>query len=174
MDCEQVEVYLSLGSNIGDRKANLDRALRLLSERLRILQISSIYDTEPVGEIEQPRFLNLVCKAQTGLTPQGLLSFAKGIEFKLGRKLGTSGLPRTIDIDILLYGDRVIKTPELVIPHPRMTERAFVLIPLVEIAPDLLYPGSNKTINQLLEEVSGKSGVRRWIGDSEEQCMKSR
>lgn len=146
MGLEQIEVYLSLGSNIGDRKTNLDEALRLLAERLCILQISSIYDTEPVSEIEQPRFLNLVCKAQTGLTPQGLLSFVKGIEFKLGRKLGTSGLPRTIDIDILLYGDRVIKTPELVIPHPRMTERAFVLIPLAEIAPDLLYPIGKKLL----------------------------
>jgi 2-amino-4-hydroxy-6-hydroxymethyldihydropteridine diphosphokinase len=165
---EPVTAYLGLGSNMGDRKANLDRALEFLSQRLRIGPISSIYDTEPISDIEQPRFLNLVCQVYTGLAPQGLLALAKGIELKLGRAPGKSGAPRPIDIDILLYGDQVIETPELIIPHPKLIERAFVLIPLAEITSDLRHPVSGKSIKQLLKEVGGKSGVRRWEGSREE------
>jgi len=155
---EAVTVYLGLGSNLGDRQANLDRALEFLSQRLRMGKISSIYDTEPLGDSNQPRFLNLVCQAFTHLEPAGLLALAKGIEHKLGR-VGKSGAPRTIDIDILIYGDQVIKTPELVIPHPKMTERAFVLIPLDEIASDLVHPVAGKTVKELLQSVTEKQGV---------------
>ena len=155
---EAVTVYLGLGSNIGDRQENLDKALNFLSQRLRMGKISSVYDTEPVGNTEQPRFLNLVCQAYTRLEPAGLLSLAKGIESKLGRT-GKSNAPRTIDIDILLYDEQVIETPELVIPHPKMTERAFVLVPLDEIAPDLVHPVSGKTIKELLQSVTEKQGV---------------
>jgi 2-amino-4-hydroxy-6-hydroxymethyldihydropteridine diphosphokinase len=155
---EAVTVYLSLGSNLGDRQANLDRALEFLSQRLRMGKISSIYDTEPLGDSNQPRFLNLVCQAFTHLQPAGLLVLVKGIERKLGR-VGKSGTPRTIDIDILLYGDQVIKTPELVIPHPKMTERAFVLIPLDEIASDLVHPVAGRTIKELLQNATEKQGV---------------
>ncbi len=155
---EAVTVYLGLGSNLGDRQANLDRALEFLSQRARMGEISSIYDTEPLGDSNQPRFLNLVCQAFTRLEPPALLALAKGIERKLGRvgKLGTS---RTIDIDILLYNDQVIETPELVIPHPKMTERAFVLIPLDEIAPDIIHPVAGKTVKELLKSVTEKQGV---------------
>ena len=155
---EAVTVYLGLGSNLGDRQENLDKALNFLSQRLRMGKISSVYDTEPVGNTEQPRFLNLVCQAYTRLAPAGLLSLAKGIESKLGRT-GKSNAPRTIDIDILLYDEQVIETPELVIPHPKMTERAFVLVPLDEIAPGLVHPVSGKTVKELLQSVTEKQGV---------------
>ena len=155
---EAVTVYLGLGSNLGDRQANLDRALEFLSQRLRMGKVSSIYDTEPLGDSNQPRFLNLVCQAFTRLEPTALLALAKGIERKLGRT-GKSGKPRTIDIDILLYGDQAIETPELVIPHPKMTERAFVLIPLDEIASDIVHPVSGKTVKELLQNATEKQGV---------------
>jgi len=162
MGNELVTVYLGLGSNMGNRQGNLDRALDFLSQRLRIEQVSSIYDTEPIGNIEQPRFLNLVCQVYTRLAPGELLTLAKGIELKLGRALAKSNAPRPIDIDILFYGNQVIKTPELVIPHPRLAERAFVLTPMAEIAPDLVHPVSSKTIKQLLKEITEVQGVFKW------------
>jgi len=155
---EPVTVYLGLGSNMGDRQKNLDTALELLAQRMKLGKISSIYDTEPVGVPPQPRFLNLVCQAFTRLEPAALLKLAKGIETRLGRS-GKSDAPRPIDIDILLYGEEVINTPELVIPHPRMAERAFVLIPLVEMAPDLVHPLLKKTIRELLKNITEKQGV---------------
>jgi 2-amino-4-hydroxy-6-hydroxymethyldihydropteridine diphosphokinase len=163
LSTEPVTVYLGLGSNLGDRQANLDRALELLSQRLRLEKVSSIYDSEPVGNVDQPRFLNLVCQVNTYLPPQGLLALAKGIESRLGR-VGPSGAPRTIDIDILFYGDVVMETPELVIPHPRLTERAFVLVPLVEIAPDLVHPVNGKTAKELLKAMKEVQGVFKWEG----------
>ena len=155
---EAITVYLGLGSNMGDRQDNLDRALDLLSQRLRMGKISSIYDTEALGDTDQPRFLNLVCQAHTRLEPAGLLALVKGIEKKLGR-VGKSGTPRPIDIDILLYGEQVTQTPELVIPHPKMAERAFVLVPLAEIAPDLVHPVNGQTMKELSVAIKEKQGV---------------
>ena len=165
MATEAVTAYLGLGSNLGDRQANLDQALEFLGQRMRIKKISSIYDSEPVGNIEQPRYLNLVCEVTTNLPPMALLALGKGIENKLGRWGGPSGSPRTIDIDILLYGDEVMETPELTIPHPRMTKRAFVLVPLVEIAPGVVHPVTGKTAKELLKAAKEVQGVFKWEGD---------
>lgn len=159
MSSKSVTVYLGLGSNMGNRQDNLDRALELLSQRLRIAKISSVYDTEPMGTTNQARFLNLVCQADTNITPMALLTLAKGIESKLGRIPGKSNTPRPIDIDILFYGDQVIETPQLVIPHPRLVKRAFALVPLAEIAPDLVHPASGKTVKELLQGIKEAQGV---------------
>jgi 2-amino-4-hydroxy-6-hydroxymethyldihydropteridine diphosphokinase len=160
---ETVTVYLSLGANLGNRQANLDQALKLISERMRIGKVSSIYDTEPVGLVNQPRFLNLACEVFTRLTPEGLLTLLKGIEQKMGR-YSRSGEPRIIDIDIVLFGDKVINTPDLVIPHPKMHERSFVLIPLAEIAPDFVHPVLKKKIKELDKAVTEVQGVMKFNG----------
>jgi 2-amino-4-hydroxy-6-hydroxymethyldihydropteridine diphosphokinase len=160
---DTITVYLSLGSNLGNREDNLDMALKLLSERMRMGKVSSIYDTEPLGNTGQPRFLNLVCEVFTRLTPEGLLSLAKGIEGKMGRR-GKSGEPRPIDIDILLYGDKVVDTPDLVIPHPSMAERSFVLVPLAEIAPDIVHPVVKKTIKEMKDAIKEVQGVMKLDG----------
>ncbi len=165
METEPVTVYLGLGSNVGNRQDNLDRALDLLSQRLRIGKVSSIYDTEPIGNVNQPRFLNLACQVYTRLAPGELLTLAKGIELKLGRAFGKSNAPRPIDIDILFYGDLVIEMPELVIPHPRLTERAFVLVPLDEIALDLVHPVSGKTVKELTKAMTEVQGILKWEND---------
>ena len=157
-------VYLGLGSNTGNRQENLNQALDLLSHRLRGEQVSATYDTEPVGNPDQPRFLNLVCRASTGLEPMALLTLVQGIESKLGRLPHTSNEPRPLDIDILFYGDRVMETPELVIPHPRLAERDFVLVPLAEIAPDLVHPVEGKTIRELKQAINEVQGILK-LGD---------
>jgi 2-amino-4-hydroxy-6-hydroxymethyldihydropteridine diphosphokinase len=158
MNGETVMVYLGLGSNLGDRKENLNKAVDYLSQRLRVTEKSSVYDTEPMENPEQPRFLNMVCQVKTMLKPEDLLVLAKGIESKLGRVPGKPNSPRTIDIDILFYGDKVIDTPGLVIPHPKIVQRAFVLVPLSEIAPELVHPVNKKTVAQMLKEI--KKGVQ--------------
>jgi 2-amino-4-hydroxy-6-hydroxymethyldihydropteridine diphosphokinase len=160
---EPATVYLGIGSNQGNREENLDRAIEMLSQRMRVVKVSSVYDTEPLDNPNQPRFLNMVCEVSTRLTPEGLLVLAKGIESKMGR-VGKTGQPRIIDIDILLYGNIVMNTPDLVIPHPRMTRRAFVLVPLAEIAPDLVLPGDGRTVKELREAMKEVQGVLK-LGD---------
>ena len=155
-----VEVYLGLGSNLGDRMDNLAQAVERLSQRLTLKKLSSVYETEPIYIKEQPLFLNTVLSANTRLTPFKLLSFIKGIESELGRQPSFRNAPRLIDIDILFYGDQIIDTLELTIPHPRITERAFVLVPLAEIAPGLVYPLTHEKISDLLIRVEGLGGVK--------------
>ena len=156
-----VTVYLGLGSNIGNREDNLEMALKLLRQRMQIGKISSIYDTAPLGNTSQPRFLNLVCEVSTRLTPEGLLALAKGIELKMGRHSRT-GEPRTIDVDILLYGNTVLKSKDLEIPHPKMAERQFVLVPLAEIAPDVVHPVTKKTIKEMNKAIKEVQGVMKF------------
>ena len=154
-----MDVYLSLGSNLGDRRANLKRALKLLGESLEIAGVSSVYDTDPVGVGKQPRFLNLMCRVNTDIGPMQLLSFVKGIESSMGRDLSLRNVPRVVDIDIIFYGDIIIESPELVIPHPRMRERAFVLVPFAEIAPEVVHQVTGERIGDLAAGVEGRDGV---------------
>jgi len=154
--------YIALGTNLGRRRQNLSRARNLLSEHVRIIKTSAIYETEPWGVTDQPKFLNQVLEGQTDLDAPALLQFVKLIERKMGRKPSVRYGPRLIDLDILLLGDLQLDTPGLVIPHPRMAERAFVLVPLAEIAPFLVIPGTDKTAVETLAvlDVSGIHKVK--------------
>ena len=155
--------YLCLGSNLGEREANLRQALALLSPKVTFDDVSSIYETEPVGYKEQPLFLNLVCRITTNLPPEELLWLAKDIETKMGRVPSKQiNSPRPIDIDILFYNNKIMETQDLTIPHPRLKDRAFVLIPLAEIAPDLVHPKLDKSITRLANDVKGQKGVVKW------------
>jgi len=157
-----VEVYLALGANLGDRMGSIASAVERLSGKVAIRKLSSVYETEPFYFKDQPMFLNAVLSGMTGLDPFELLSFLKGIESDMGRQTSFRNAPRTIDIDILFYGDRIIETLELTIPHPRIAERAFVLVPLAEIAPGLVHPQSQKKVSDMLAEVDGVNGVRKF------------
>ena len=151
--------YLGLGSNLGDREVNLQRALFLLCKGESLAAFSSVYETEPWGYSSQPPFLNLVCALETHLSPHELLEMAQGVERELGRVPTFQYGPRSMDVDILLYGDEVIQTPDLQIPHPLISQRAFVLVPLAEIAPGLIHPSLGKSVGDLLAAVPGREAV---------------
>jgi 2-amino-4-hydroxy-6-hydroxymethyldihydropteridine diphosphokinase len=156
-------IYLSLGSNVGDRAAHLASAVDALAAAgIRTLRQSSLYLTEPVGGIDQRPFLNCALAAETALMPLELLRRLQQIEWALGRRRRVAMGPRPIDIDILFYGTSIIHTPELVIPHPRLADRRFVLVPLNEIAPELRHPVLQRSVAELLAATSDHSLVRPW------------
>lgn len=155
-------IYLGLGSNLGNRAQNIHAALQRLKAEMRLDQISSLYETEPVAVVDQPWFLNLVCSGETDLSPESLLRLTKTIEQEMGRKKGLRFGPRLIDIDILFYDDLIISTPELEIPHPRLHERGFTLIPLSEIVPDLVHPLLGMTIRELRDSAASLEQVHPY------------
>jgi 2-amino-4-hydroxy-6-hydroxymethyldihydropteridine diphosphokinase len=155
-----VEVVLAVGSNVGDRAENLRRGLRALSPQVSIERVSSLYETAPWGVADQPEFLNAVLTAMTALEPLDLLGLVKHIEADVGRTSGVRWGPRVLDIDILYYGDLVFDHPSLQIPHLRIAERPFVLVPLTEIAGSRTDPRSGVTVRRMLAR-AGSAGVRK-------------
>lgn len=161
----ETTVYLSLGSNLGDRENNLRTAIAALADaKVRVTRISSFYETEPVDLREQPWFVNCAVQAEAELPPLELLRALRGIESRMGSKKLVPKGPRLIDLDILLYGNESIDTPELQVPHPRMLERRFVLVPLAEIAPNSKHPSWSATAAEILRKTSDVSMVRKLEG----------
>jgi 2-amino-4-hydroxy-6-hydroxymethyldihydropteridine diphosphokinase len=155
-------IYLGLGTNLGDRQANLQDAVAGLIPKVGVLRVSSVYETEPWGYRDQPACLNQVLEGETDLQPLDLLVFLKNLELTLGRQATFLYGPRLIDLDILFYDQAVINQPELVIPHPRLAERAFMLVPLTELAPELRHPVLGLTISMLKNRID-TSGVKLVI-----------
>jgi 2-amino-4-hydroxy-6-hydroxymethyldihydropteridine diphosphokinase len=162
-------VYIALGSNLGNRAAMLARAQEAMSEAgIRVMRRSALYTTEPVDAPPQPWFLNAVVEAETALTPRQLLDALAAIERRLGRQRLVPRGPRTLDLDILLYGSSVISTTELEVPHPGIAFRRFVLVPLAELAPTLRHPVLRKSITELLAETPDQGRIRRWDPSEQE------
>src|SRR3990172_892228 len=153
--------YIALGANLGDRHGNLIAAIDRLRQHVTLIDLSAVYETEPWGIVDQPRFLNAACAVETDLPPRDVLALLKSIEADLGRQPSVRYGPPTIDLDLLLYGDAVVDDPDLGVPHPRLAERAFVLVPLAEIAPATVHPILRVSIPDLAARV-GASGVVRW------------
>jgi 2-amino-4-hydroxy-6-hydroxymethyldihydropteridine diphosphokinase len=154
-------VFLALGSNLGDRLANLKAAIAAISHVVTVLAESPVYETPPWGVTDQPAFLNMVIKGETHLAPLALLVHLKHLETQLGRLPSVRYGPRLIDMDILFYDELVLNTPELILPHPHLQERAFVLVPLADLAAEFVHPVFGKTVRQLLAAVD-TTGVKRY------------
>jgi 2-amino-4-hydroxy-6-hydroxymethyldihydropteridine diphosphokinase len=161
-------VYLSLGSNVGDRKANLDQAIEKLSEAGKVTAVSSYYETEPVELKQQPWFLNCAVKLETELMPRQLLARVLDVEQSMGRKRVRAKGPRNIDIDILLFGNSVVEMKGLTIPHPAMHQRRFVLEPLAEIAPEVRHPVFKKTAREMRDALPPGDSVKKLTTEDTE------
>lgn len=161
------QVFLGIGANLGDRLENFKKALELLKKNpaVTLQKISSIFETEPIGLKDQPLFLNAVLQIETDLAPKELLNFTQSIENQLGRVCEITGGPRPIDLDIIFYEDLIISEDDLVIPHPLMVERAFVLVPLEELAPDFIHPVLGLTVAQLAAVAKVRQAVRLFQKD---------
>jgi 2-amino-4-hydroxy-6-hydroxymethyldihydropteridine diphosphokinase len=156
------KVFIALGTNLGNREQNLKSALEQLSSQVRIGDRSPIYETEPWGLADQPRFLNMVAGGETDLGPLALLRFVKGVERAVGRTPGIRYGPRVIDLDILSYDDEMIDGEELILPHPRLAERRFVLVPFGDIAPAWVHPKLGTTIREILSRLPDDGSVRSY------------
>ncbi len=157
----ETTAYLGLGTNLGDRRANLREALRLLASEpgLRLLRCSQVYETEPWGVTDQPHFLNCVAEVAATLEPEALLTRCQAVEQEVGRVPGPRWGPRLIDVDILLYGEQTVDLPHLEIPHPRLHLRAFALVPLAELVPEAVHPALSRRIGELAQAIEGRGGV---------------
>lgn len=160
------EAYVALGSNLGDRLRRLREAVARLHVLGTIEAVSAVYETDPVGVTDQPAFLNAALRLRTDLRPEALLATLLGIESDLRRVRTVVNGPRTLDLDLLLYGDLVLDTADLTLPHPRLHERAFVLVPLADIAPDLQHPQTGLRVRDLLSSLGDARGVSRFAGGS--------
>lgn len=166
------EIFIALGSNLGDRLSNLQDAIQRMPPVVRPLECSPIYETPPWGFMDQPLFLNQVIRASTVLNPFDLLAYLKQIEIQLGRQTTFRNGPRLIDLDIMFYDDLILETETLTVPHPRLAERGFVLVPLKDLAPHLRHPITGLTVLEMLSEVD-TSGIlkvslaecERWLKD---------
>jgi 2-amino-4-hydroxy-6-hydroxymethyldihydropteridine diphosphokinase len=161
---DPVIAYIGIGSNMGDRQAYCLEAVRFIARfpKTSLIAVSSLYETAPLERTDQEWFINCVTAVRTTLAPRELLQACQEVEQFLGRKRSVRFGPRTIDLDILFYGDRIIQGPEVTIPHPRAHQRRFVLEPLAEIAPELEHPTLHKTATQLLQGIKDLQEVRRW------------
>lgn len=164
VDSEIITAYVGLGSNLGDRAGNLLMAVRgLLEASFGVTKLSAVYETEPVGIDTRARFLNMVAEIRAEhITPTQMLARMLRIEYLLGRKEKSQNMPRTIDLDLLFYSNLRLETPFLTLPHPRLHERRFVLVPMAEVAPHFVHPVLNKSMVRLLEETSDRSLITRW------------
>jgi len=157
-------VFISLGANLGPARENIARAIRSIKKNCRVLAVSSLYESDPVGPQDQPKFTNAVVKVETDLSPFDLLDHPMAVEREIGRKKTRRWGPRVIDIDIIFYGDLVISTDSLVIPHPRAHERRFVLEPLLEIDPAAWHPAKNMAVRDICSGLGDSQAVSKTDG----------